>query len=86
VSKLLEEKLTEWTLWYNYNLKVLPKADLIKRAAFHEKAVTGALECLLIAARDIKELEGAKRQLFLPSGLTLVDDYGRPMSMRIEDE
>ena len=85
MSKLLEERLSDWVLWYNYHLKTLPKADLIKRCAFLEKSMTGALECLLIAAKDIKDLEGVRRQLYMPSGAVMVDDRGNPMQLRTED-
>ena len=85
MSKLLEERLSDWVVWYNHNLKTLPKQDVIKRAAFLEKAMIGALECLLIAAKDIKDLEGVRRQLYLPSGALLRDDRGNPMQIRTED-
>lgn len=85
MSKLLEQQLTDWTLWFNYNYKTLPKADLLKRVAFLEKALEGCLECLLIAAKDIKNVEGVRRQLYMPAGVSLLDDFGRPLRMRTED-
>lgn len=85
MSALLEKQLADWTVWYNYNIQTLPKADLIKRVKFFEKALEGCLECLLIAAKDIKDLEGVRRQLYLPSGAIMVDDRGNPMKLRTED-
>lgn len=71
MAREFEKRLTEWAVWFHQNKPRLPVHDLRKRIEFLEKSIDGLLECLAIAAEDIRTLEGRGKSptLWLPSGM-----------------
>ena len=76
MSSELEDRLTEWALWFHENKKRIPPENLRKQNEFLSKAVDGCLELIAIAAKDIQTLERRDplRKLWLPKGVTVEGD------------
>jgi hypothetical protein len=74
MSKQFEERLMEWGLWYHHNVRLLPDHDLRKQIDFLKRSVDGCLELLALAAKDIQQLEGTRRQLWLPREVEIRGD------------
>ena len=76
MARELEKRLTEWAVWFHQNKPRLQPDNLRKRLDFAEKAIDGLLECMAIAAEDIRTLEGRQKsaRLWLPSGIQVNGD------------
>lgn len=73
MSDLLDQRVTEWGLWYMEHKDLIPEKDVLKQNEFLRKALMGVIECLSIATKDIQELErrDPRKQLWLPKGMAM---------------
>lgn len=74
MSGILEDKLEDVYKWYIYNRSVIPKENVLKRLKFQEKTIDCLFELVAILTQDMQNVEGARRKLLLPSGVSLVGD------------
>lgn len=74
MSGTLEDKLEDVYKWYLYNKSVIPKENVLKRLKFQEKTIDCLFELVAILTQDMQNVEGARRKLLLPSGVSLVGD------------
>ena len=76
MSNLLDQRLTEWGLWFMENRTRVPPENIRKRQDFMDKAIQGLIECMAIAVKDIQELErrDPRKQLWLPKTVDVSGD------------
>jgi len=71
MSGRLDKKLEEFATWYKYNEGTIPRENLPKRIDFYEKAMASMFDILVQTSRDLADLEGPRRRLWLPKGMEL---------------
>lgn len=72
MSRLLDQKVTEWGTWYEYNRERIPPENLKKRCDFYQLAISGLIECLAIACKDIQTIERRDApRIILPKQVSL---------------
>jgi hypothetical protein len=74
MSAVLEDKLEDVYKWYLFNRNNIAKENVMGRLQFQEKTIDCLFELVAILTQDMQDVEGARRKLLLPSGVTLVGD------------
>lgn len=74
MSAILEDKLEDVYKWYLYNKSNVPPLDLKKRCDFQQKTIDCLFELMAILTQDMQNLEGARRQLYLPRSVSVSGD------------
>lgn len=74
MSQVLEDKLEDVYKWYLYNKSNLAAENVMGRLKFQDKTIDCLFELVAILTQDMQNMEGARRKLFLPSGVALVGE------------
>lgn len=74
MSRSTDEKFAEIAIWWNYHRKTLPRENLALRCDFLEKACNNLVMLMAMMTKDMEQLEGPRRKLFLPTGMRIEGD------------
>lgn len=69
-----DERLAEVAKWFIYHKGTIPPDNLGKRLEFLEKMCHNLLDVCIMQAEDIKELEGVRRKILMPSSVVLKEN------------
>jgi hypothetical protein len=61
------ERIDEWVMWFQNNKKLIPSEDFLKRAEFHDKAIDGAYELIVMLLVEMRKGQQRSTNLVIPS-------------------
>jgi hypothetical protein len=74
MSRQTDLRYAELAKWFTYHSNTLPRENLAKRLDFLEKFCASALIVMAEMTRDIENLEGPRRKLYLPREIQVKGD------------